>query len=230
MAAERKKQITNKEGRQVSTYNELLKVSYAEKDTARSYSRPSDGDKLWPITVEDSKNKKVRIHYIGWPRRYDEWRNREDLVELSVSTNTLCKQLAVQIKERLASTTTDSRIILRIAITDLEDFKSLQEHASVYKVTTHRIVYHIKKRQSLETPLGVGWDYRVINESGDNFYVKTETVKFWMYKRQPLKEYIIFPDHKVETAIDRGVCLTFTFVMCAGNNAFLCNLLNNDLL
>ncbi|XP_033763790.1 uncharacterized protein LOC117344989 [Pecten maximus] len=193
----------------------------------------SSASRFWPVRIADENEDRIKIHYIGWPKSYDEWRVREDVKEISnIRDNALCKQLSVQIKEHLNSKSlqNDSKISLKIPVIDTEEFQNLQRSGKIYKVTPHKVVYNIKHRHDLEKILGVGWDYRVISENGDNFFVKTETVKFWIYKRKPLKEFILYPGHQEESLIDRGICLTFTFVVCSGNRGKLPFLQNADVL
>ena len=52
--------------------------------------------------------------------------------------------------------------------------------------------YTIKKYVDLNPVLGQNWHFRSINPNGDFFYVLLNTVEYYLYKREPLKEY--FPE------------------------------------
>ena len=66
------------------------------KDLADVYlpwesKRTKKDDKLYPTeVVEEAENERVRIHYVGWPEKYDEWRSSADIVSLQPSLDVPC--------------------------------------------------------------------------------------------------------------------------------------------
>ena len=53
-----------------------------------------DPDKLYAIEVVEEENR-VKVHYTGYSAKYDEWRNREDIVEPTIASPERYKPLDV---------------------------------------------------------------------------------------------------------------------------------------
>ncbi|XP_046570036.1 uncharacterized protein LOC124278357 [Haliotis rubra] len=156
---------------------------------------------------------------MGWSTSYDEVIKVEDIVDTTPPDRLPLRQLQIEIKEALNNSHTDSKLFIRVPITS-DDFEVIKQIGEVYQTRRDRTV------QCLEPILGVGWEYRVINAQGDNFFVKTDTVKFWFGKRRSLVDFTVFPDHVEECFLDRGYQLSFTFVEAPGNVSRLKDLLN----
>ena len=60
-----------------NNYKDLADV-YLPRETKRT----KKDDELHPIEVveEDGNGERVKIHYVGWSDRYDEWRSSADIV------------------------------------------------------------------------------------------------------------------------------------------------------
>ena len=69
-------------------YRSLANISVPRPSycTSRGKVNSSDSDKLYRLTVveEDEANGMVKVRYIGYSREYEEWRSKEDIVELNV--------------------------------------------------------------------------------------------------------------------------------------------------
>lgn len=114
------------------------------------------------------------------------------------------------------ATKLDSKVTIRQFI-EPDKFSNIQAAGTVFKVCHGKTIYKIEKRQDFERILGVGWDYRVINQNGDHFFIKTETVKNWLNKRTDIEDFIVYPDYTDTHFLDRGYGLVFTFVRMPGN-------------
>lgn len=150
--------------------------------------------------------------------------------------NSPIENLAINIKENLTvGTKVDSFVRLRVPFNG-KDFEQLTEVAVMHKQTKTKTIYTISSRFMFNNILGRNWDYRIINQEGDNCYIKTNTLKFYLRHRQELKEYEIKTDGQSEQLLlkscskSRGTQLVFSFVKCAGNHRVLQHLLNDPLL
>lgn len=69
-------------------YRSLANISVPRPSYCNSRGKvnSSDSDKLYQLTVveEDEANGMVKVRYIGYSREYDEWRSKEDIVELNI--------------------------------------------------------------------------------------------------------------------------------------------------
>ncbi|XP_060062912.1 uncharacterized protein LOC132543427 [Ylistrum balloti] len=227
--------ICTKDGRQVSNYNELGKGEKATSSrSGTSGIKTKSSDIYYPVTILQQNDQRSRVHYIGYSHKFDEWLER-DAIKESRSTcminSFLLQQLQIQIKDQLCSCgKKDTHKVIRIPINEqsLEDVGMLISKAVLHKVTHGKHVYCIRNRHALEKFLGVSWDFRIINQQGDNFYVITDTVRFWVHERKPMKEYILYPDYAEETYLNRGMTFCFAFVVSPGNKVLWPDLLNAD--
>ena len=72
-------------------YKELAdtKLPRAKRSTVKQ-----DPDKLYAIEISEEDNR-VKIHFTGYSSKHDEWRNREDIVQPSVTVPERYKLLDV---------------------------------------------------------------------------------------------------------------------------------------
>ncbi|XP_021352102.1 uncharacterized protein LOC110466641 isoform X3 [Mizuhopecten yessoensis] len=197
--------------------------------TSSSNRRRSWTAGFYPIEVVDDDKYKdmVKVHYIGWHHRYDEYIKKSAVKSTPLHHSTQIQSLKINIKESLSPGRSDSKIILHQYMTS-EEFIPLECCGTLHKATRTRKVYRIAKRQDLERLLGVGFDYRILNEQGDSFFIDTSTIRYWLGQRKALKDFLLFPDHVEEDYMNRGSQLTFSFVKKPGNKNMFQNLLNND--
>ncbi|XP_021341049.1 uncharacterized protein LOC110441999 [Mizuhopecten yessoensis] len=235
--------VSSKEKRQRRiVHNDQIAESYADLGAVRlPYSRrtarPRETWKegLYPVEVQEGPDDStVRVHYIGWDKKYDENKRKTDIVSHPLPCSGILNQLAIQIKEQLTGGhKTDSSITVRIEIhnnTDIQDVEWFLALGTVYKRYKDRTVYIINSRNSLCPALGESWDYRVVNSNCDNYYVKTETVRFYVRNKRPLVDLILFPDHTEDHFLSRGKVLTFSFVRCPGNKEIVPELIGGNML
>ena len=46
----------------------------------RAVRTTTDKNKLYPVEVLESREETVKIHYVGYDDKFDEWRKKEDIV------------------------------------------------------------------------------------------------------------------------------------------------------
>ena len=78
-------------------------------------------------------------------------------------------------------------------------------------------VYSLNENRNLDTVLGVKWDERIFNCGGDFACVEAGTVRYWMTKKTPIKEYQYIGGKFVKCEIEDSYLLVFSFVRGDGN-------------
>lgn len=81
MAAARPRSISR------CNYRSLADVSLPQRSSSSSRSnrgKNDDAGKLYWLTVveEDQEKGLVKVHYVGYENKYDEWRLKEDIVDI----------------------------------------------------------------------------------------------------------------------------------------------------
>ena len=216
-----------------------VRLPRAERVQARS-------DKLFPVEVVKKEDKRVKVHYVGFSTKYDEWREEceiesvctsETSPEAANSENTVCdgcsfepfslhNYLKVKIKQSLSCTRKSSpevRLVMPFdAITFNGGLRLLGTQSKKAQGIQH---YTIKHYQDLNPLIGKNWHYRGLNVNGDYGYVILETVDFYLRKCKPLEEYMPSQEQDGESPstclslVDTGHHLTFSFVCGYGSRS-----------
>ena len=185
------------------------------------------------VTDVDKVGKRVKIHYVGYSERYDEWRACESEdnnlfqgMELlsSPSSSSLDDRLELihgelyrEIKKKLYSGRKDdpsTRVEVRI---DQDVFNGGLALAGKAKTERGKVVYSIDSNQTLNHLLGLKWDERIFNENGDFAFVIEGTVRFWLARRNPIQEFKVIGGKYIKSEIEDNFYLAFTFVRGDGN-------------
>ena len=167
-------------------YKELVTLklprSKAEKD------RHSDS-RLYPVEVieKDSATGRVKIYYVGYSARYDEWRNDSDVVDTSgdvpqplLSANfSLYQELACKIKLALTSSRKSSPEAKIELPFDQTMFEKMKGKGTLQKKHRGKEIYGITKYGDMDSLLGSKWFIRGLNENGDFCYAILNTVAFY---------------------------------------------------
>uniref|UniRef100_A0A1X7SIF6 Tudor-knot domain-containing protein n=1 Tax=Amphimedon queenslandica TaxID=400682 RepID=A0A1X7SIF6_AMPQE len=188
----------------------------------------ADQSDLFKIRVVEEKGTKVKVHYIGYGKKFDEWKERSELVLLDPGASdattsltdetssavyqpfSLYRELANKIKSSLQSSRKDSPSV-KIDMT----FDKLLFEGGLGKLGTEKCVsrrikkYAIRAYSDIDSLMENGWHWRGLNESGDYCYVILDSVEFYLYCKKPLKQY--YPDGSYCNR-DQGYGLVFTFV------------------
>ena len=191
--------------------------------------------KLYPVVVTDvdKVGKRVKIHYVGYSERYDEWRacesednNLFQRMELlsSPSSSSLDDRMELihgelyrEIKRKLYSGRKDdpsTRVEVRI---DQDVFNGGLALAGKAKTERGKVVHSIDSNQTLNHLLGLKWDERIFNENGDFAFVIEGTVRFWLARRNPIQEFKVIGGKYIKSEIEDNFYLVFTFVRGDGN-------------
>ena len=177
----------------------------------RAKIKAASPDRLYPLRVvdEDEVRQLVKVHYEGYSTSYDEWRAKDDIVDLHsgdetghgdgdtfsedtldacslISPFNLYRELVVGIKASLTSGRKKSpQIRLRMPFDRLIFDGGLKARA----VEAGGGKYTIKQYQDLQDILGEGWYYRGLNEHGDFCFVILQSIRFHLYQRRPIADY-----------------------------------------
>ena len=197
----------------------------------------SKSDQLFPVKVvdKDDSGKRIKIHYVGYSTKYDEWRDECDLEpinEADSSEETECdgfsfepfslhSYLKVKIKQSLTCTRKSSpsvRIVVPFdAVTFNGGLRLLGTESKKAQGIQH---YTIKHYRDLNPILGKNWHFRGLNVNADYGYVILETLEFFLRKSRSLEEYLPTPGQEEDSGspstslslVDTGYVLTFMFV------------------
>lgn len=182
-------------------------------------------NKLYDIEVveEDLENDKVKIHYVGYSSRYDEWKCRSEIVirpprstSHAPNPNFFFSTLACAIKKRLTPTRDDPAIRIQLP------FKKEDGDLLLQKGVQCGRQFKLDHYADLSDLLGEDWHYRVVNIRGDFSFVVLETVRFHVYTPKPILEYTTELIHGklnyTPVYTEQETQLVFSFVRRDGNH------------
>ena len=188
------------------------------------------------VTEVDKVNKRLKIHYVGYSSRFDEWRpfgedegseyfpfvRKEKLFipsenSLVDRTQTFHGQISREIKKKLWSGRREDPEISIDLNVDQDVFMEGLGSALPGIIQRGKMVYQVKSNRMLDPFLGVKWDERILNPAGDFAYVIPGTIKYWMGQRNPITEYKIIGERYIKSEIENSYFITFQFVRGDGN-------------
>lgn len=188
---------------------------------------PSKADTLYPIEVLERTSDRVKIHWVGYDSKFDEWRNEEDIEDIpepkpgalqieQYRPLDLHKELAYAIKAALRSSLPRRDPDVRVEVPfDLLLYNGGLKAAGTFvrEFRGHQ-VYGIKAYDDLTPLLGRRWYLRVLNEQKDFCAVKLGTVLFYIHRRPALKEFS--PEDGAPIPMEGGYIVIFKFVRVDG--------------
>ena len=203
-------------------FRELADVKLPKPERVRR----QDPERLYDVEVleRDSGHQKIKIHYIGYSSRYDEWRSASEVVQKEhvVEPFSLHKELASRIKTSLTSSRKGSPEVKVEMPFDRGLFEEgLKAKGQVVGKIRGNVQYSISSYADLDSVLGKNWHLRGFNPAGDCCYPILETIRFYIRQRRPLVEYIPLSKTQDERNTQRvvknqGYVLVFAFVRADG--------------
>lgn len=179
----------------------------------------------------------MKVRYIGYSSDCDEWRSRNDIVQLndgesssssdesdgadlsqlpSKSFKPFClyEELASRIKSLLVSSRKADPLCRVNMGFDTVYFEGLIRRSLTPKRSSRRQVYTVPILSRLDDILGHRWYIRGINTAGDFCYVTPDTVKFYLKHCKCKIEYQMQDDGTLmKSWYDQGLYhLTFQFI------------------
>eukprot|EP00112_Aurelia_sp_Birch-Aquarium-sp1_P026798 Seg9737.1 transcript_id=Seg9737.1/GoldUCD/mRNA.D3Y31 product="hypothetical protein" protein_id=Seg9737.1/GoldUCD/D3Y31 len=200
--------------------------------------QPKKDKKFYDVEIKeiDAVNKKVKVHFIGWPDKCDEWQSYNEnhesgefpVVKLQKldppSKESLlerCREfsssLHLEIKKKLkADRKEDPEIRIELPI-DKDVFEEVFSHLGKSKTKRGRSCTNIENNRELDETLGKRWNVRFRNSNGDFCKVCEGTVNFWLLIRNPLSDFMPIGGKLFPSKIEQKPCLVFTFTRGTGN-------------
>ena len=209
-------------------FSEDLSISMPKR-TALKRKRETK-DHLYAVSVVErrSAERQVKVHYEGYSSQCDEWKDEDEVVPIPTPApdsmplphHTLYNELASRIKLSLNCVRKQS-VIVRIDMPfDLIQYQGgLKVHGYFARCHYKTERYKIHAYKDLNPLLGTNWHYRGINPNGDFCYVILDTVEYYLYRRQPLKEYIPGGEEPILEYREMGHMLVFQFVRGDGTRS-----------
>ncbi len=187
-------------------------------------------NKLYDIEVVEEADEKVKIHYLGYSDKYDEWIQRRDVVYRPPSREADCEEetlsplrlLTCAIKQKLwPSKVEDPEVKVYIPFTT-EAFQKLAANAELVGVVRGQERYTIDRYSALTDVLGEQWFIRIVNIHGDFAYTILETIYFHLFRPKPMLDYAVDVTEEGSTKftpayIEHSLSLCFHFVRGDGN-------------
>lgn len=165
---------------------------------------------LFPVEIVDKEPTKcrVKVHYIGYGVKYDEWKDENELevpdehapttketvlTRSSIEHYCLFKDLGIKIKRALSckrNTSPKARIVMSFDIL-LFNRGLLPIAVPSRKVGgIQHYIYTIRNFSDLNSLLDCNWHFRGLNSNGDYGCVILKSVEFYIQKSRTILEYI----------------------------------------
>ena len=186
----------------------------------------------------------MKVHYIGYSTRYDEWKDASEVEDITPSNTTTTttatrsteqpptvvyrpysfyENLRVQIKQSMiCSRKRSPNIKIRMPI-DVMMFNGGLKMAGYPENRVRGVqCYKIEHYRDLDSLLGKNWHFRGLNDGGDYGYVILSSVLFYIKKGRLLTEHVpTCSDNGITISkleIDTGHYLHFNFTEGYGNS------------
>ena len=215
-----------------------VKLPRSRKKSSHGTRIVEDGnDELYRLNIvdEDVNNSLVKVRYIGYSSDFDEWRARDDIVELSDSESDsdskqrpsgtiqrfcLFEELTLRIKELLISRRKGDPVCHIVMSFDRMSFDSLVIRGTVPKAgSSRRQVYTISHMTQFENLLGNRWYIRGLNAAGDFCFVTPGSVKFYLRETKGKIDYQLQTDGTLLKKYFGERCqLVFSFIRGDGTS------------
>jgi len=189
---------------------------------------------LFSVKVIEEQGSRVKVHYVGYSHRFDEWKDKEEIEvvnpvqeagEIAETSDrytpfSVFDELRLRIKGGLSCSRMASPKIKVAVPFDILMFNGSLKLAGIPSRKAGGTQYYkVLNYQDLNAYLGPNWHYRGINCNGDYGYVIKETFEFCIRKRRPFKEFMPSLDSAptcTTTNTGHSLCVNFT---CGHGNA-----------
>ena len=154
----------------------------------------------------DTVSKKLKVHYIGYADKYDEWKDFDESSEFPVvklekvepadnqtvdeRAALFSRRLYLEFKHRLQSTRKDDpEVRLKLPMV-FDIFRHTFDRLGELAADSGKHSKLVKTNDDLVPVLGSRWYIRVKNVQGDSEAVVDSSVWFWLLARPPLNAFI----------------------------------------
>lgn len=207
------------------------------KVNGASFSESSTLNRL-KILERDDDNNRVKVRYVGYSRKFDEWRKADDIVDLNESDNSsdeetssllgrkqlskfcLFEELACQIKLSLVGNRKADPVCSIIMSFDSLHFEVLIRRSVRNGTKGKREAYGLSSLSKLDDLLGERWYMRGLNSAGDFCYIEPGTIKFYLKCQHQKIDFQLQDDGSMKTQyFGNRHHLVFQFVRSDGTLA-----------
>lgn len=223
-----------------TSYKDLVHVELP-RDTRTRKRTPTVSrrcEKIFPIEIVEKEGSKVKVHYIGYSKKYDEWKDEEEILDgrdaghlaKNEANGLICKpyslyeDLSIKIKRALTCRRSGSPLVKITMPFDVLLFNGgLKLAGKPSKKVLGVQYFEINHYKDLNHLLGKYWHVRGLNSSGDYSFAIKDTIQFAIKRGKPLADYTVHHDgdsevSAIKSVIDTGHCLTFSFTEGYGNS------------
>ena len=171
--------------KRVINFKDLVDIKLPK---AKRINKARNESRLYEVEVldEDPRTQRVKIHFIGYSSRYDEWRPLADIIgkrTLTMKEDSSCLrfhvELASKIKSNLSSSRKNSpevRIEVPFDKGLYDSNTSLKAKGREFKVVRGVMHYSLSSYSDLNPILGKNWHVKGINEAGPfRFYIDVDS-------------------------------------------------------
>ena len=76
-------ELRHSQRRSFTSYRDLLscKIPRIPRRTTKKY----DSQKLYSVEIVETEDDRVKVHYVGYSSKYDEWKDKSEIVEDKVA-------------------------------------------------------------------------------------------------------------------------------------------------
>ena len=221
----------DREGRRRKRRLDYRQLADVRLPRATRRPRKAASSDIFPVTIRERKDSRVKVHYIGYSSSYDEWK---DVSELEILGETeaepysapstpfqpfsLYKDLRFKIKLAMSCSRKASPSVRICMSFDILLFNGgLKPSGVPSRQVAGNQYYKIQHYRDLNPLLGSCWHYRGLNNNGDYCYVVLETVEYYLRKGPSLVEYYPGSGTISSSKVDTGHVVCFSFVCNYGN-------------
>ena len=192
--------------------------------------------RFYPCRVISKKSRefgdgipKVKVHYVGWGRKFDEWRPISELSHFGFTNYIIrrdglvehqLRQISIATQESLnGARRRDTSRSLKVSISE-RTWTELANVLWVKRVFRKKPTIHgIRKKEDLDRLLGTGWSKRIFNKYGDFSEILPETFQIYVYQKKDLKCYKKSAKGGLTVnSLNRGLFLAIKFLCSDGNS------------
>ena len=184
--------------KKTSSYRE----DFCVPETRTKRKERHNTNRLYSVEIldRDYSNKKIKVHYIGYDNKEDQWLDCDgecpvvkfnnispvNSVSYTDRLNIFLDTCRLEIKKRLQI----HRLIdpeERVEITGDEVLFQELFSCCVQKIIRGTSYHYPRKLEDLNHLLGRNWDKRILDPSGDYAYIVEDTVLISVSRRRPIK-------------------------------------------
>lgn len=207
----------------------------------RPSRRSNSTRRLYNIQVIEEEQYQVKIHYVGYSPKYDEWIRRSQIKY--VPSRSITQQepdsisehhfsvLACRIKQKLVPSRKTEDPLVKVQIPFKKSaFMVLKNAGKSLGNSRGHHIYTISQYDNLNDLLGDQWHIRIANSNGDFSVAMLETIRFYLMEPKPLLDFNATKTSTGELSLipvytQQQLSLVFQFVRQDGNKRKLLELL-----